>query len=204
MLTNLTTALLNQMSALFGPLLGTRGGDGINFLNQLAQQFMSVFGQVSGLWSNRVSRQMATLRSSMLEKEGPEFELIQTSASELSRLTSQLQQLQNRSDKQSDGLVMAETRIKLDSVWRCLKETARPNQVVSATNRDMRPLQQEKLMQMEAETLQLWRLVSQQLATHTNCTESWVACPSVAECLSQASGGKVQSPSVRSPRQVRL
>ena len=110
MLTNFFTAFLNQASALFGPFLGSRGGDGINFFNQLAQQFLTVFGQVSGLWSNMVNNQLTEWRSSSLPDDNTsEFDVLEESASRLRDADKTLKDLIN-SDDSTNSSSIDETR----------------------------------------------------------------------------------------------
>ena len=189
MLTGLFTMFLNQTSSLFGPLVGGGGGDGINFFNQLMQQFMSVFGQVSGLWSNRVSRQMASWHDSIGEKDLPEYERVQTSVSSLSHMGSRLQTLSTAS---VPVLAMVkqikETRQLMNDVWKCVDGVQRPELTLNVTvmgDEQLVRQGQQMIMQMQAELVHLWRLVSEQIVADVNHSKSAPDCKSVVECMVQ-------------------
>lgn len=191
MLTGLFTMFLNQTSGLFGPMLGTQGGDGINFMNQLVQQFMTVFGQLSGLWSNRVSRQMASGSSSVSEL--PEYELIQTSASSLSQVNSRIQRMQKlakapSSQSSSQVLVneMRKTRKLMNDLWLCVDGIQRPDLNLTTTNRQqLLRTGRRIMMQMQDELIQLWRLVSDQVLANATDSQPTASCQSLVDCMEQ-------------------
>jgi hypothetical protein len=193
MLTGLFTTFLNQTSGLFGPMLGTQGGDGINFFNQLVQQFMTVFGQVSGLWSNRVSRQMASGKSSVSQL--PEYELIQTSVSSLSQVNSRIQRMQklaSSSQPQVQVLVneMRDTRKLMNDLWKCVDGIQRPELDVTQTEgQQLTRTRRRIVMQMQNELIQMWRRVSDRILTDVaDYPQSMDNCTALAACMEQVFG----------------
>ena len=123
MLTSIFTSLMNQTSSLFGPFVGSRGGDGIAFFNQLMQQFMSVFGQMSGLWTNRVSRQTAAEQP----VDAVEREMSETSADSLAPIGDRIHQMKRMAATASPLQLldhMLETRRLMSEVLGCMNQTA--------------------------------------------------------------------------------
>lgn len=190
MMTGLFTMLLNQTSSIFGPLVGTTGGDGMNFFNQIAQQFMSVFGQMSGLWSNRVARQMASWRNSIPERDMPEYELVRTSSSRLSEVGSRLQQIQKMSLVPEMVRQVSEMRQAMNNVWQCVGGEPRsqmPLKVTAMTDAQVVSNAKQMVVQMQEELVILWRLLSEQIVADISHANSAPGCKSVAECMANPS-----------------
>ena len=74
MMSSFFMQFLNTTASFMAPFLGMQGiGDPTSIFNTITQQFLSMFGQVSGLWSNTVNNQMVQWRRSL--SPIPEFEV---------------------------------------------------------------------------------------------------------------------------------
>lgn len=183
MLTNFFTAFLNQTSALFGPFLGSRGGDGINFFNQLAQQFLSVFGQVSGLWSNMVNNQLTEWRSSLPNDNTSEFDVLEESASRLRDADKNLKNLINSYDSTNSSSI-DETKQLLDKTRQSLGAdvrfgSSRLASKLKANQRNAGIPEKGDEIQLSQELVRLWCYLSARISANRHQSPVTHSCSGI-------------------------
>lgn len=111
MVSSLFMQLINSTASMVSPLLGgmqgSVPGDSMSFFNSIMQQFMSMFGQMSGMWSNTVNNQMKEWESTvkMADKstlDTREYEIIESLVKRMKRAQENVDKLIKNRDTSSD------------------------------------------------------------------------------------------------------
>jgi len=173
MFTNVFMQFLNQTSAIFAPFFGISGGDPLALFNGVIQQFLSVFAQITGLWSNTVSRQMDMWSSNVAPKDALEFDLVNRSIIEMNRIQNNVELLAlhaTKGNEQAFKETFAQTRGLMDRLWACFDPDVHGPEVVmrqvrrTGQRRRMRPEEyQRQMMVLQEEIVSLWRMISDRI-----------------------------------------
>lgn len=170
-ITQLFMTFLNQTTSFLAPFLGMAGGNPLAFFNGIIQQFMAVFGQVTGLWSNTVNRQMQLWSASLPPPQTPEYEMVNKTIVDLSRVQGEVEKLPLLASSRNEQ-VFKETatraRLMMDTIYRCMDGRTHPFLLPRQSLFPPRPLTPAELgqltLQYQEEIINLWRLISNRIA----------------------------------------
>lgn len=132
MMSSFFMQFLNTTASFVAPFLGmSSGGDPTSLFNSITQQFLSMFGQVSGLWSNTVNNQMNQWRKSISPVDEPEYEVIDRLVGKMQQAQGHLENISSVGNQtnstshvtldQSTIKRANEARKLIKEVWMCLK-----------------------------------------------------------------------------------
>lgn len=172
MFTNMFMQFMNQTTSIFAPFMGMTGGDPLSLFNNIMQQFMSVFGQVTGLWSNTVGRQIEMWSSSLPPNDQIEFQLVNKSVADMHRIQMNVESLSSyavKGDEKSFRELLSKTRRMMDNLWQCFNQDEHTETMSMRMIRriDSKSLTKEdyqrELVKIQEEIIALWRMISDRI-----------------------------------------
>lgn len=182
MVSSLFMQFLNSTASLVSPFLGMQSmSDPTSIFNNIMQQFLSMFGQVSGLWSNTVNNQMKVWQNSK-NKDQVEYEIIDTLVGKLKLAQSNLGEIMSINSTFTNGKMnktmttarkniddnvlinkrLIEVHKLLDEIWKCFDlQSDRVNHHHNSLEL-LPPGGQEvpNVIELHEEILALWPLLS--------------------------------------------
>jgi hypothetical protein len=207
--TNLFMQFMNQTTSVFAPFMGLSGGDPLGLFNNVMQQFMAVFAQVTGLWSNTVSRQMDMWSSNVPASDALEFQVINKSMSEMHRIQKNVELLSTLASKRDDKSfreTREETYVMMNNLWRCFDVEGHPDtnmRIRIDSGKKFTPEDyQLNMVAIHNEVVALWRMLSDRIVydmRHPGGPHVYGHCPGSATPTTTESSSFPQPPS-SSPR----
>lgn len=205
LLTNMFMQFMNQTTSVFAPFLGMTGGDPLALFNNIMQQFMGVFAQVTGLWSNTVSRQMDTWSTSVPVSDALEYQVMNKSIRDMHRIQENVELLSTFASERNEKRfieVLDETRSFMDNLWRCFDVEGLSDinlKLRIDSSKGMTPDDYHRSMvSLQEEILSLWRMLSDRIVydmRHPGGPHVYGHCPGSPTTTTTESSDSLSSPS---------
>lgn len=176
MVSNMFMQLINSTASMMSPLLGgmqgSVPGDSMSFFNSIMQQFMSMFGQMSGLWSNTVNNQMKEWESTvkMADKftsDPREYEIVESLVKRMKRAQDDVDKLVKNSDK-DDSLTrerVIHVNTLMNDVVHCLSSRGYIDMTYHVNLLPPDGRDASRVIELQENILQMWPIVSR-VITH--------------------------------------